>query len=160
MADANMAKKLPEETFKTVVSSTPLVSIDLLVRNASGEVLLGERLNRPAQGFWFVPGGRIVKDEPLARAFLRLTEEELGVAVPMTQAEFLGPYEHFYTDNFSGEDFSTHYVVLGYAVELDLDLAALPNQQHGRYRWWQVDELLASPEVHKHSKWYLDANAN
>ena len=41
---------LPADTFRTVVASTPLVSIDLLVRNLQGELLLGERLNRPAQG--------------------------------------------------------------------------------------------------------------
>ena len=151
-----MSSKLPLETFKTVVSSTPLVSIDLLVRNSAGEVLLGERLNRPAQGYWFVPGGRIVKDESLAQAFLRLTEEELGVAVPMDQAKFLGPFEHLYSDNFSGEPFSTHYVVLGYALALDIDLAALPKQQHGSYRWWAESEMLADPAVHKHSKWYID----
>ena len=43
------------ETFKTVVASTPLVSIDLIVRNRQGQVLLGLRTNRPAQGGWFVP---------------------------------------------------------------------------------------------------------
>ncbi|MCK7598400.1 GDP-mannose mannosyl hydrolase [Microbulbifer sp. CAU 1566] len=154
-----MTSKLPLDTFKTVVSSTPLVSIDLVVRNGAGEVLLGQRLNRPAQGYWFVPGGRIVKDESMAQAFLRLTEEELGVAVPIGEAEFLGPYEHFYSDNFSGEDFSTHYVVLGYALTLDIPLESLPVQQHGNYRWWPECELLADASVHRHSKWYLDPDA-
>ncbi|WP_237067320.1 GDP-mannose mannosyl hydrolase [Microbulbifer guangxiensis] len=151
--------KLPEETFKTVVSSTPLVSIDLVVSNSAGDILLGERLNRPAQGYWFVPGGRIVKDESMAEAFERLTEEELGVRVPLAEAEFLGPYEHFYSDNFSAKEFSTHYVVLGYQLELDIPLEELPKQQHGRYRWWSRDQMLADPAVHVHSKWYLDRAA-
>ena len=30
---------LPADTFRTVVASTPLVSIDLLVRNLQGELL-------------------------------------------------------------------------------------------------------------------------
>jgi len=150
-----MSSKLPLKTFKTVVSAAPLVSIDLLVRNSAGEVLLGKRLNRPAQGYWFVPGGRILKDESLAHAFLRLTQEELGVAVPMDQAEFLGPFEHFYSDNFSGEEFSTHYVALGYQLELDASLEELPYLQHREYRWWPVKELLSHSEVHKHTKWYV-----
>jgi colanic acid biosynthesis protein WcaH len=37
-------------TFNTVVTSTPLVAIDLVVRNSRNEVLLGLRLNRPAYG--------------------------------------------------------------------------------------------------------------
>ncbi|GAM63316.1 GDP-mannose mannosyl hydrolase [Vibrio ishigakensis] len=104
--------KLSLEAFKSVVRNAPLVSIDLVVRNNKGEVLLGERTNRPAQGFWFVPGGRILKDESLEQAFSRLTLMELGKALKLTSARFHGVYEHFYNDNFSEDDFSTHYVVL------------------------------------------------
>ncbi|WP_324295571.1 NUDIX domain-containing protein [Rheinheimera sp. UJ51] len=60
---------LDNSTFSTVLASTPLVSIDLLIENTKGEILLGERKNRPAQGFWFVPSGRILKNESLAAAF-------------------------------------------------------------------------------------------
>lgn len=70
---------LRHEDFATVVRSTPLISIDLIVENTPGEFLLGKRLNRPAQGYWFVPGGRVQKDEPLHVAFERLTETEPGV---------------------------------------------------------------------------------
>ena len=56
------------DTFKTVIKSSPLVSIDLIVRNEQGQVLLGKRTNRPAQGFWFVVGGRVLKDESLEHA--------------------------------------------------------------------------------------------
>ncbi|MDF5000441.1 NUDIX domain-containing protein, partial [Vibrio parahaemolyticus] len=69
---------LSKQRFSQVIESTPLVSIDLVIEDESGQVLLGERLNRPAQGFWFVPGGRILKDEKLEDAFARLTLEELG----------------------------------------------------------------------------------
>ncbi len=55
---------LSREDFATVVRSTPLVSIDLLVENRRGEYLLGRRNNRPAQGFWFVPGAGFRKMKP------------------------------------------------------------------------------------------------
>lgn len=42
---------LRQEEFATVVRCTPLISIDLLVENARGEYLLGQRLNRPAGDF-------------------------------------------------------------------------------------------------------------
>ena len=70
---------LPLTTFKTVVESTPLISIDLIVRNKKGEVLLGQRINRPAKGDWFVPGGRILKDESFDNAFKRLIKSELNL---------------------------------------------------------------------------------
>ncbi len=147
--------KLELETFKTVVASTPLISIDLIIKNKQGKVLLGERTNRPAQGFWFVPGGRIVKDEAFEKAFSRLTIIELGQEYTMQSAKFLGPYQHFYNDNFSGSDFSTHYVVLGYELVVDLDIKGLPVEQHGAYQWWSVEELLNSDKVHQHSKDYF-----
>lgn len=141
--------------FKRVVRHAPLISLDLVIRNPSSRVLLGQRLNRPAQGFWFVPGGRVRKNERLPEAFARLTREELGVELAMSTARFLGPYEHHYPDNFSGTDFSTHYVVLAYELTLDVELSALPVQQHDAYRWWSQAELLASPEVHVHTQWYF-----
>lgn len=149
---------LDEDTFKTVIDSTPLVSIDLVVKNSQGQYLLGYRTNRPAQGMWFVPGGRIQKDETMDAAFLRLTINELGKAIARKDAVFIGPFEHFYQDYVFGSECTTHYVVLGYAVNLDIDLANLPNEQHNQYKWFSQDELLNSDEVHIHSKWYLQKN--
>ncbi|WP_217521672.1 GDP-mannose mannosyl hydrolase [Vibrio metschnikovii] len=151
-------QRLDKETFKTIVASTPLVSIDLIIRNSCNQVLLGLRTNRPAQGFWFVPGGRIGKDETFEQAFLRLTEMELGCSIPLNDASFLGPYQHLYSDNFSGTDFSTHYVVLGYQLMLDLDLQTLPVEQHQNYQWWDEQELLNSEQVHRNTKAYFSDN--
>ena len=85
---------LSESTFQTIIGATPLVSIDLIVKNTQGEVLLGYRTNRPAQGYWFVPGGRVQKNERLDKAFLRLTKAELGVSIPRSAATFMGVFEH------------------------------------------------------------------
>ncbi len=148
---------LDNTTFKTVIDSTPLVSIDLVVRNREGKVLLGLRLNRPAKDFWFVPGGRILKNESLAAAFKRLTVNELGCAIDIKDARYLGLYEHFYTDSIYS-DVSTHYVVSGFEVILPASQnnSKLPAEQHGDYRWFSEEDLMASDEVHIHSKWYFD----
>ena len=152
---------LNSETFQTVVSSTPLVSIDLVVQNAHGEVLLGQRLNRPAQGYWFVPGGRILKNESLDQAFHRLALTELGAAFPRSRARFLGVYEHFYADSVFGaaaDQPDTHYVVLGYQFCLTAcERLQLPHVQHDTYRWWPVAEAHASDCVHDNTRAYLAA---
>ncbi|WP_270792893.1 GDP-mannose mannosyl hydrolase [Aeromonas sp. QDB21] len=146
---------LDRTTFSKIVEATPLVSIDLIVCNQEGQVLLGRRLNRPAQGYWFVPGGRVRKDEMLADAFWRLTKEELGHHISQSSAHFLGPFEHFYSDNFSEEEFSTHYVVLGYELPWQDTLMSLPVAQHDQYCWFDVEALLADPLVHQHTKDYF-----
>lgn len=144
---------LPLETFKTVIESTPLVSIDLIVRNKEGEVLLGKRTNRPAQGYWFVPGGRVLKDESFEHAFKRLIKAELGLTE--VASNFKGVYQHFYDDNFSEDKFTTHYVVLAYEISFNGELSSLPVEQHSGYQWFNESELLEHESVHAHSKWYF-----
>lgn len=155
MTSVNKSHWLDKAQFQQIVAATPLISLDLIVRNDLGLVLLGRRLNRPAQGYWFVPGGRVRKDERLNDAFLRLTQEELGLVSSRDTACLLGPYEHFYADNFSGEEFSTHYVVLGYELVWQGQQDALPVSQHDQYRWFSVSELLQDSSVHQHTKDYF-----
>ncbi len=150
--------QLEKEIFRSIVKYTPLMSIDLVVCNSQGHVLLGERKIRPSHGYWFVPGGRIFKDESFINAFARLTREELGVGIPLSAAQFLGAYEHHYTDNVFGDGFSTHYVVLGYRIQLDADVHSLPQAQHAGYHWFSEEELLQHPQVHENTKaYFLDA---
>ncbi|WNN47313.1 GDP-mannose mannosyl hydrolase [Siccibacter colletis] len=146
---------LSQQDFATVVRSTPLISIDLIVENQRGEFLLGKRNNRPAQGFWFVPGGRVQKDETLAAAFERLTQAELGKGFTMGDGEFYGVWQHFYEDNFSGSDFSTHYIVLGFRLKVQEADLRLPTEQHNDYRWQTPEALLARDDVHDNSRAYF-----
>ncbi|QIO20876.1 NUDIX domain-containing protein [Haloarcula sp. JP-L23] len=71
---------IPDEEWKTIVQSVPLVSVDLVVRTGEGIVLL-KRTNEPAKGEWFVPGGRVRKGERLREAVHRVARTELGVDV-------------------------------------------------------------------------------
>jgi colanic acid biosynthesis protein WcaH len=147
---------LDKKTFSTVIDSTPLISIDLVVIDVDGKALLGRRLNKPAQGAWFVPGGRVFKNESLAHAFKRLTKEELGFEFPIEQANLLGPFEHFYSDNVFGEQYSTHYITLAYRLKLDCPLNNLPlDMQHDSYQWFEIEKLLKNQQVHQHTKWYF-----
>lgn len=148
--------RLPEETFFTVLAHTPLVSMDLIVRDAEGRILVGLRCNRPAQGSWFVPGGRIGKGERLRDAFRRITEAELGRSFDLEGARFLGVFEHLYEDNaLDRPGVGTHYVVLGYELKAEPPLVPPPDQ-HGAFRWMTSEALLADPAVHPNTKAYAE----
>ncbi|CAB3781828.1 GDP-mannose mannosyl hydrolase [Pararobbsia alpina] len=153
--------KLGNTEFLTVVSNTPLIALDLILHDEQGHYLLGRRVNRPAQGSWFVPGGRVCKDERLDDAFARLTREELGLnSAQRSDAELIGVYEHFYGDNFSGKDgVSTHYVVLGYRFSLPRRLPHLPLDQHSDYRWASAEDILLDESVHENSRAYFVTEA-
>jgi len=139
-----------------IIDSTPLVSIDLILEDRNGSVLLGKRVNRPAQGYWFVPGGRIVKNERLCDAMKRISAAELGVTISLTEAQLLGAFEHIYDDNYLGQDgINTHYVVLAYKINAPNDLEIVPDDQHSAIKWWSKRDLLGSPEVHQNTKAYF-----
>lgn len=144
---------LKKEVFSNVVENAPLVSIDFIVKNSLDQVLLGKRVNEPALGFWFVPGGRIFKDESLDTAFARIIKDELGVMIARSAAQFQGVYEHFYDNNVFNRDFTTHYIVLAHTIELN-DIPAL-NNQHSDYRWFDIAELLSCENVHHYTKDYF-----
>ncbi|GAA5219224.1 hypothetical protein ACFSJ3_18465 [Corallincola platygyrae] len=48
---------------KASVTDTQKVFIDLVLRAPDGLILPGKRAGRPPINWWYVPGGRIVKDE-------------------------------------------------------------------------------------------------
>jgi len=65
---------LDDQTFKVVINSTPLISIDLLVTK-DNKILLGRRINKPAQGCLFSIGGRVYKNETINNAMMRIAVE-------------------------------------------------------------------------------------
>lgn len=139
-----------------IIDATPLVSIDLVIENPRGEVLLGLRSNRPAQGFWFVPGGRIRKNETLDAAFERISRTELGTALQRRDATLLGAYDHLYPDNFHATaGISTHYVVLGYRIPVPSGFEMKADDQHTDLRWWSRAALLDDAGVHPNTKAYF-----
>ena len=152
---------LDSQVFANIVAVTPLVSIDLVVLRGGREVLLGLRNNRPAKGSWFVPGGRIFKDESMRTALFRIAEKELGLGKLIGQGEltlsFHGAYEHMYSDCFAGDiGVTTHYVVLAHKVECPNDFALpVADEQHAELKWWTIEDAMKSPEVHQYTKNYF-----
>ncbi len=148
---------LDKDSFSSIVKNTPLISIDLITCNQEGKILLGKRVNEPAKGFWFVPGGRIFKDETLDEAFTRTVKDELGLSLKKEESSFYGLYEHFYDNNVFDSEHSTHYIVLAHKITVDEELKL--NNQHESYRWFVKDELLQSDDVHQYTKDYFTGDS-
>jgi colanic acid biosynthesis protein WcaH len=144
--------------FVELVRDLPLVSVDLVLVRDGREVLLGLRTNRPAQGSWFVPGGRVLKNEKRADALTRVAARELGIAdIHALKPGFLGPFEHFYPDCFAGDmGVSTHYVVLAHRINVPAGFE-IPGKddQHESLRWWELSAAAESDTVHAYTRDYL-----
>jgi colanic acid biosynthesis protein WcaH len=142
---------LDDQTFKTVINSTPLISIDLLVKK-DNKILLGKRMNKPAQGYFFSTGGRVYKNETIKSAMMRIAKTELNIELKLIP-KFIGVFEHFYDDSVY-QNVSTHYVNLAYEIEIE-EASNLPTEQHNEYQWLTIDELLKNNQVHKYVKNYF-----
>jgi colanic acid biosynthesis protein WcaH len=88
---------LSDDNFSHVVRNAPLVSIDIVIRNPEGRTLVGLRLNEPAKGTYFVPGGVIRKNETIRRAFKRILKTETGIDASLDEARLIGAFDHFYS---------------------------------------------------------------
>ena len=147
---------IKDDEFLQVIKHTPLVSIDLIIRNEDSDILLGQRCNKPAQNFWFVPGGRIQKNETIEQAFKRLINKELGINIAFSKASLLGAYNHIYADNYLGQaGINTHYVVLGFELTITTSQTLTGDNQHSRLQWWPLTELMQESKVHENTKAYF-----
>ena len=121
---------LDDVTFKTIIDSAPLISIDILARK-NNKVLLGKRVNKPAQGYFFSTGGRVNKNETIDSAMGHIAKNELNIELKTTP-KFIGVFEHFYDDSIY-KDVSTHYVDIAYEYEVK-EIPDLPTEQHSKYK--------------------------
>lgn len=144
---------LPKKIFLQVVKKVPLAAIDLILLDQRGRILLGKRRNNPAKGKWFVPGGRIQKNETFEKAIQRICREEVP-SMRLGRPRFFGAFEHFYRVNMSGNGFGTHYVVLAYRLKIFPSQSLLVTRQHDCFRFFRPKEVLRTGAVHPNTKAY------
>lgn len=146
---------LSQIDFQNVVEHAPLFAIDLVIMNDKQQILLGKRKNAPARGYWFVPGGRVFKNENLDSAFKRICKTELGKELERSDSQLLGVYDHFYDESAFSESISTHYINAAHLISLrhpsQFDLQA----QHSEICWLSFLELENQPQVHLYSRVFL-----
>ncbi len=152
---------LSEKVFKQSVTALPLVSIDLCVTDAAGNLLLGKRNNAPARHWWFTPGARIRKNEPIAHALVRVLHDELALPVACAAGAILmGAWDHFYPDSAFDPNIATHYVNLPHWLRLtDAQVAGMrlpqgPGEQHAAWQWLSLVQAAQDPATHPYVKVY------
>ena len=147
--------ELNDAALAAAIRNVPLVSIDLIIRNKNGEALLLLRKEKPAQNWYFVSGGRLLKNESIEVAFHRQLKL-LGLSAPFDDARFCNAYEHKYSTNrFDSSGFGTHYLVLAYEIRIDDTRSFHLDQHHAAYRWLTDEEVLSNSEVHPYTKKYF-----
>lgn len=126
---------LPNELFYFVSRLTPLVNVDLLIRNDRGEMLLTWRHDQFYKG-WHIPGGIIRFKETAAERIKAVALAELGAAVEADAT----PCELHEKQNCE-RDVRGHFISLLYATRLTSDLDAsrkchdVARPDNGQWAW-------------------------
>ncbi|MFA5839251.1 MAG: NUDIX domain-containing protein [Candidatus Margulisiibacteriota bacterium] len=77
----NPTAGLPEEVFYFVSRITPLINVDLLIKNSQGETLLTWRADNYGPPGWHIPGGIIRYKETMKERITAVAKNELNVEV-------------------------------------------------------------------------------
>lgn len=77
----NPSLELPEEVFLFISRITPIVNVDLLIKDENGRTLLSWRDDQFAGAGWHLPGGIVRFKEKLEERLQKVAEKEIGAAV-------------------------------------------------------------------------------
>ncbi len=149
------SKPLSSKNWKNCVQMMPIFGIDIIILNKNLRVLMGQRINDPAKGFLFVPGGRVYKGEKRKNAFKRILLSETGLTYEFDKTELLGIYEHFYTIPNSNNNQKIHYVIEARKIKLNINKEDINmNEQHSSFHWINMKDS-ADSKIHPYCKDYI-----
>ena len=66
---------IPWSLYEQILDNMPIACVDVAILH-DGKVLLVKRLDEPAKGQYWLPGGRVLKGEMLRDAAIRKTRDE------------------------------------------------------------------------------------
>ena len=132
---------VPGNLYRQFLEVLPVVCVDLIVKRWSGhnfKYLLIKRKEEPLKGEWWIPGGRILKNETALQAARRKLLVETGLEV--SDFLFRGYYEDFYEQ--SAFEVPCHSVSLVFQTDVKTTLVTL-NGESEAYTWhWDLPERL------------------
>jgi ADP-ribose pyrophosphatase YjhB (NUDIX family) len=99
---------LPEDVFRFVSRITPLINVDLLIKDERERTLLTWRDDEFFGAGWHVPGGIIRYKETIADRIRGCAREELGTDVAHDEPPLL------ITESILGQDTRGHFISLLY----------------------------------------------
>lgn len=77
----NPLRGLPEEVFLFASRITPMVNVDLLIKDENGRILLSWRDDKYAGTGWHLPGGIVRFKEKLETRVAKVAKREIGTTV-------------------------------------------------------------------------------
>jgi len=97
---------ISEELYKQMLLNLPILCVDLIIQNSKGEYLLVKRDNHPIKGYYWVSGGRMLKNVGVEENARKKCLQELGIDI--TDWRVVGIYDDQYDTNAFNLDTKIH----------------------------------------------------
>ncbi|MFH1288871.1 MAG: NUDIX domain-containing protein [bacterium] len=148
--DINPSEGLPNELFYYISKVTPLVNVDLLIKDENGRTLLSWRNDQYSGRGWHVPGGIIRFKETFETRIKKVAETEIGVPVDFD------PNPVAINQIIHNEcEIRGHFISILYKCSLSSDFIpgnkGLSNTDPGYLMWHDTcpDDLLEFHEIYR-----------
>ena len=146
----NPSASLPEELFLFISRITPIVNVDLLIKDQNGRTLLSWRDDQYCGKGWHVPGGIVRFKETLETRVKKVAETEIGVnisfdAIPMALNQLILPER----------DIRAHFISILYKCFLSSAFVpqnkGLSNEDRDYLMWHDFcpDNLIKGHEIYR-----------
>jgi colanic acid biosynthesis protein WcaH len=124
-------KMISQELYNQILENIPIACVDVAIV-AQGSVLLVRRKDAPAQGQWWVPGGRVLKGEMMKATAYRKAKDEVGIACHI--GSIIHTAETIFPDGPQG--IAVHSInSCFFAYPVQPDFSPLLDSHHQEYRW-------------------------
>jgi len=115
--------------YSKIVDVIPILCVDGFIIN-DDKILLLKRNNYPAIGEWWVPGGRIIKNELLVDSIIRKVKDETGLDTEIISQ--IGVAETIFE--------TKHTVNVCFSLRVKSG-EVIMNSEHSEYKWFSIDNL-------------------
>jgi len=132
---------IDNDLYDQILRVMPIPSVDLIVVDDAGRVLLAKRTNEPGKGYWWFPGGRVHFLETRLEASRRKLKEECGLEAE--QIVEIGTYDVIversdHTEKLHGIT-TLFYAMVGMQVNYILDSQNSEADWRLPHEWLRLD---------------------
>ena len=122
---------IDDSLYNKIIDVLPILCVDGFIVD-DDKILLLKRNNYPAINEWWVPGGRVVKNELLCDSIIRKVKEETGLDVEILNQ--IGITETIFE--------TKHTVNVCFSLRVKSDNINITiNSEHSEYKWFKMDSL-------------------
>lgn len=155
------ASQLPDEAYGAVIDNVVIATVDCIVVNPNGRMLLGKRQQEPWPD-WFVIGGRMRPGETVEQAAQRTVEREIGlVGIDPARFVLLEVASHVWAKRQQlPQENGLHCISIAMVLILTAEEAAAvkQNEEYSELKWEQVEKVVVGkyhPIVRTYAKDFL-----